>query len=536
LYFNIINAPNPFFDSGDDPAPPEDAGRASPLTALDLAYVERADEYERELPKAYRKIVFSGMPDRPRHLGVGVDLPGEHLTVMFDRLLDGSLMRIYVVHGWAGIMLLELALESERKSSSSRSLHPWDLIVPFYLFTRNRLVLLIRNTLVELERRAATAALRNLGPIHEGLERGWATFLFPPEGPTLEPTEEQTVLRDGPGYSPATRMGNKSLSDRLVPLLADAVRCRQILLRKQDIFFGYEDGAPPTSAAQDLTEAQAAFAAACGKVEDVAPLALLAVPQLKEGFSRPDMENGLGLTLWRLKQDAGRLLRTIKADESQVAAMFPLPEGALDGRGLEGLYPFGHDLEKQCADKAIKLAEDSEVRLVLLSESIWLALFQELSQSGGLAHIVAAQYIAVLMTRLQEEASKKELTSNLWVRFEALLGLAAVVVPAMRIPAFFVGLYSSIYFSWRAIATLDEATKQMLAENNQTMTNLLALGELAVMRTEYGEQLTGALIRELALVVAGGCWTDFKRLMHLRGYYQDLENLLTAVRGVNTDG
>ena len=48
------------------------------------------------------------------------------------------------------------------------------------------------------------------------------------------------------------------------------------------------------------------------------------------------------------------------------------------------------------------------------------------------------------------------------------------------------------------------------------------------MRAEYLEEITETVLREVGLIVAAGAGELYKHLLHVRGYYLDLETLIGA--------
>src|SRR5437667_6438927 len=149
--FEVDPSPNRFFDRDGDGTIPDEFFTSTGnnlAEQLEVAYLERVSRYKQELEKRFGNSLL--VDKRPT---VKVDLPGGTETVAFDEELDARLMEIYVLHGWDGILKLEQALEGA---------HPWSVVLPFYSFTRNRLILLIRQSLIEIEKKAAQDILVRL--------------------------------------------------------------------------------------------------------------------------------------------------------------------------------------------------------------------------------------------------------------------------------------------------------------------------------------------------------------------------------------
>ena len=82
-------------------------------------------------------------------------------TIIFDDELYVTLFDVYVSHGWGGIARIERALREQAAASGAEGrsggtqLSVWGPATAFFYTTRSLLVLLIRDSMLNIERLAA---------------------------------------------------------------------------------------------------------------------------------------------------------------------------------------------------------------------------------------------------------------------------------------------------------------------------------------------------------------------------------------------
>ncbi len=550
--FVVDAAPNRFFDSDDGGVKVPDELSASPGSTLEekleVAYLEQANRYKQEIQQGYKQVRWGDFPWPDTYPSVKVGLPGGTETIVFDEELDARLMEIYVLHGWDGILQLERGLEAAQETRETRHTQPWFVVLPFYLFTRNRLVLLIRQALIEIEKKAAEDAISRLSVTAAEVSTAWETrFVFSTRHikarrPKNSPSWDTPYL-----YETTYVMENRGLSDRLFPLLTETVNQRTVLdeqikrrgdlegwiaLARQDI------GSPPYSdelnlqeTKQSIEETRALLRDLYGHIAHLEPLVLPAVPLLKKGFDQPDMERVIGEALWPLYQKLNKLGEAINPQASRVETdIGGIREDAPVGK-LESLFPLGYDIELLCAEKAISKSDSDPAYLVLLSEeSLNRLVATGAVETGTLAYFVCRRYALTLMEQVEKHRKSKEDLEKVVAKLASALSIVSLVVPQLRIASALLGLPAFVFQAYSVVhrlSLLDQVVNQRLLEaSTADIKSLSAVGEVVAQRSEYAEQITEAILTEIGLMVAGGKWAAFKRGLYMRGYYSDLETLL----------
>jgi hypothetical protein len=556
--FYIDWVPNTFFDNDDggrDPVQFFTRPGNTLAEKLEVAYLERAGRYEQEIRKGFEdslrtvsvyrglgRVGFGKDPWAKMYPAVKIVLPGGTETIVFDKELDARLMEIYVLHGWSGIRTLEQGLTAAQ-GKEIKSPEQWLVVLNFYLFTRNRLILLIRQALIDIEKKAAQDIITRLSETAYAVSTAWLTrFVFSTKKvrtgglgwyKSYEPDVFKTVYV----------MGNRELSGRIFALLSETVNKRAELdeqIRRKQFYEGHlarKHGLNSPEIMADIekkiTEAKSALSALYARIPQLEPLVLLALPLLKKGFKQPAMENVIGETLWPFYGKLDELGYAIDPLKSRVETDVPgiredVPNGKLE---LESLFPWGYDIEQRCAETAISEARSDLAYLVLLSEeSLNRLVATNTVEAGTLASIVCQRYTLTMMEEVETSREFEEALEGAIAKLVAALSLASLVIPALRVAALLLGIPAFVFETYsivRRLSFLDQVVNQRLVDSETTdIKSLAAVGEIIAQRTEYAEQITQAIMIEIGLLVAGGKWAAFKRGLHLRGYYADLETLL----------
>ncbi len=550
-------AANRFFDAG-----AADEGWSSPTGApagaTDIEYVERAARYGRELDRGLQLIRFGNLPAQryPRH---DVALPGRTVTVVYDDVLDRRLLEIYVLHGWDGIRRVQEAFALVSGDRWARGLYPWPVVQSFFDYARNRLLLQIRGALVEIERMATADIVVQLNSTAGLVSDAWAALDV--RASTRDAAgRQQKVFTGEPSPSldtPITRfkefytLGNSLLAQKLHGAVTLAVQARQAVAAQRakraklkDDLEAFRDevgSSPPSGMEKDLAEIEQWLEANAGTVDEhyakvaaLCPMAVLAIPLLVEPFERPELDQALGEVLRHLVGEAELLIKRMPSGESWVAEAVPLPQA---GVPLEKLFPPDLCVEEAAIEMAMDGICDDPAFLSLLSEGTLARLVElERVDKDSLHYVVLSHATTALMAALARQRRREERIEAVFgvlAKGAALLSLAVWATPAGPVArgvsaALGLGLIAyQAYSVLHQLGQLDlELSKRLVSLNGRSAEDVVFLSELARMRPEYVREMTQAVVTELLLIAAAKAGPDLKQVLHLRGYYLDLEMLV----------
>lgn len=565
-YFEVAAAPNQFFNKDIDNVPSNLAETPeTPLQdKLEALYIDRVEKYKQDYQQLYTQQRWGNIQRNNIYTRLNVKIGGVTEVIVFDGELDARLFEIYLLYGWQGILAIETAMAAARNRPATKFTDPWNVVVPFFNFTRNRLIVLVRESLIEIELLAAQSIYSRLYKSAEIINAGWETqFLFKRKEEIVN-TREGALFADTPvmGIKATHAMGNKTLSDTLYPLVTAAVDKKNALneqiKRKQHLddvleFTRNEIGSPPVSIAEAPGEAQRLIDqykweldVAMKNIGALASLALPALALLKQSCSQPDMENTIGQALYDLYSSIDILAAAI---DPQVSKLFNAIPGVtvnqqLSFTDMERLYGTGYDLEATWVSTAMDMAVKEPAHLVMLNlETLQQLLADTSIAKGSMNHIVCMRYTAVLIEKIEAKRAEEQNWQEVFAVLGKLsAGLSLLAVAAANNPttvkeasilqgvSIILGipiLLFQIYSLANQLAKFDQILKQqLLASDAYDIDFLNGLGELSAMRSEFTEELTETLLKELLLVFLAGKWGVFKTAMHLRVYYADLEILI----------
>lgn len=566
--YEVTATPSRFFD--------EDIAQAArgavqvsenPLQdALEVLYLARIDQYKKDYQHYYTKIHFGSIQRADIYTRLSITIDGVAEIIVFDEELDARLFEIYLLYGWAGILAIESAIQTARSKPATKHTDPWHVVIPFFYFTRNRLILLVRDALIELEKLAAQSIYARLNQTTFAVNTGWNTqFQF-------KRIEEQVNTREGTLHDTpvmevkATHtIENRALSDSLYPIMSAAIATRTALneqikrkklLDEQILFYLSEGISPknlphsvevsPAEAQQQIDQFKLELDDLLKQIGMINPLALPAVALLQKDVSQAEMENAIGQSLYDIYQSVDDLAKAIDPQASKLSEFIPGIDLAkqLDATPLEKMYTPGFNLEAAWIDHAFDNAIKQPSHLVLLNQDVLLQLIAggEITK-GSMQHIVGMRYIAILIEKLEAKRVEEERWREVFAVFGKLAaGLSLLSFAAARTPAT-VGatgilqgvsialgipvLLFQIYSLTNQLAKFDQLLKQQLLANNAYDLDFLSsLGDLVALRSEFAEQITETVVKEMLLIFLAKKWGVFKQAMHLRGYYADLEVLL----------
>jgi hypothetical protein len=553
-------APNRFLDEGTLRSTAQLSDQSLPgqsTAARELAYAKRAAQYESGLPEQYALIRYGAGP-APRRAEHSVRLPGQTVTMIYDRTLHQQLLQIYVVHGWTGIEAVQKALKQAKTSARTGPLHPWEYVTSFFGFTRGLLILSIREALMEIEKKAAERLVLELSLSARLVNQVWAKLDIRSSTTNARgQTQNVPTGKTSPSWdTPITvkrifyRFGNTDCAARLYPLVHRAVQAHTDIahlkeLRDQkdsklrpvhDDFTTLEEVAAIMKEVADLDAEISRMESEIGTLyEDVnaeCPLVLLAVPLLELPFDREAMEQTVGECLANFYGESER----IAAAHNQYDRVATLIPGDRPDTSPELLFSPGFAPERTVVKAVLDGALDDLGLLALMSEEI----LRRIAQNGpvpfdSFEYVVLMHYITVLQRELIDEKETAEAVEHVVTKVSALLSLVLSASPPGRV----VSALSSIlavsvltyvtYSTVHRLAILDRQLGQRLAGfDRQSAAEMVALGELAQMRASYLKEITANVLKEIALIVAAGAVPNFRHLLHVRGFYLDLETLAGA--------
>lgn len=542
---------------------------------LQRAYIERVQEYQREFERAERINSVEGTgPLESGYPSVALLLDGVRSEFPVDETLYRSLFDLYTFYGWNGVGWAQsalLLLHNERPGDATSAV-TWR----FFMYTRNLLGVLIRETLIELEERAAKLVFERLGAVNRRLSAalmGELAFTYKP-GTTEAGLDVMETVQNVPDQYV---MKNKAIATALYELLTKAVERRdkydQLVgkqsklrqLQKDASGATVKEGAPgwrSPSAGEDraadrmkLIDAQlhqtagpvetalADFQAAQKDVFAKSPFALIAVSGLAPGFSKERMEDALGRMLTQVAEGVDEIASATRPGESRVARHMPgLPSDwqndttgskKLEPRTVERLYSPGLSLEFHLAEAAARDANSDAAISWLLEPRSWqMVMAAGTVEPGSFEHIVLFNWSHGLNT-FQSETAKDRfgLSHKLGVAASAL-SLITLVFPPLAILnaiAAVALLADAAHSAAQRLADVDHAiAAQLPALGEPGEVALAELGGLLAMRPRVAAEIAGELVVLLATLGAAQRIRAVRVALEWKGYVDDVSTVVHA--------
>lgn len=552
----LVPAPNRFLDeavTAPSPGMTDESLPGQSTATRELAYAQRAAAYEAGLEVEYARIRW-GRRRSQTHPEHQVQLPGRTETVVYDATLNRQMLKTYLVHGWAGVQAVQDALQRASSSPRSAALHPWVYATSFFGFTRNLLVLSIREALMEIERKAADRMVLELSLSARLVNESWARLDIRESG-TNARGETEDVISDklSPSWDTPVRrkrifftFGNTELANTLYTLVNRAVQARADLAAqiakydrlKQAIDDIGKEFAPPVGDVTRLAEIEAwlaeqnkAIEALYAQIHAKCPLVLLSVPLLTVPLARPDMEQTVGECLARFHGESERIAAAYVDRVSKVGALIP---GEQPGRSPELLY--GADFAPEAS--VVKAVLDGALKdaglLAMMSESVLRLLVEHGQvQFDTFEYVVLMHYLTALQAGLIAEQERAQALHTVVAKVSALISMALWLVPAGRVVegvSTLLGMGTLSFYTYSVVHKLAIVDRQLglrLAElDRRNAAEVVALTELVLMRPAYLKEMTETVLREVALIGAAGAGPMLRHLLHVREVYLDLETLI----------
>jgi hypothetical protein len=553
--------------SPDGPRP----GGGRPIDHLRGLYLDRVQLYHSELA-----LVAGGsdLLKRTSHypeLPIKLDVPE---TLVIDADLFERLFEIYALHGWPGIVQVDRAFYDYADPA-------WMPARRFFEFTRNLLGMLVRDALVEIERRVATRVVANLSQSAARLSDAWKAqyqiVRTETTRPLMDPESNRPITDPENPWATQTlvtyRFGNEAEAQALFVALTDAVRQRaayedllQEVARVRDHVRAMRTlaerrrarGTPLPREEQLRSELKLKEEQSAGLVERAekwlagmkvliaqnSPLGLLALEGLRPGFTEEEMQNQLGGALWELYRSIDELGAGINPQVQHAAAL--LREQGLVGAdaSLEQVQrartPYLGP-EAAVADAGVEGVADGQrgwfplLHAPTLNE---LVESREIPQDS-FVFVVFMHYVVALNERLEAEARDEAAARAFWQGFAKIAAAASLLL--LLTPAAGLGLVArgaamigdmvllahAVSSVTQQLARLDQLREQQLLDPDSFSVEALGrLGELGIYRRQLTEGITQQFLVEVLLIATGTRWTRVKNLLILRGYAQDVETLL----------
>ncbi|MDQ4037175.1 MAG: hypothetical protein M3313_02180 [Actinomycetota bacterium] len=511
------------------------------------AYADRLTRYEGDLDRdALRRRWGTGIGRRyPEHKVV---LPGQTITIVYDGDLDRRLLEVYVWHGWRGIDTVREALRQVERGPL-RALFPWRIAGEFLSFARNLLIAAVRAELMAFEREAAELLILRLNNSRNMAAEAWSALDVRRSTKEERKVTLSRIMADQPTRIPDLSyvLGNDKLATQLLDVVTPLVRIREELTklkakrdRKQEMLDAAraELGSSfDTGTELDIAELTAQIGELVEQTEHLyrdlhalCPIAVLAVPVLRFPVPMYALTGALVQAVMGFVGHAEVIARALSAEGSWVGEVLEAPR---PGEELEQSYPADMQPERAVADVALERGSGDSRYLSMLH----VATLTELTgRADGLGYVVRSQYVAVLLERLQDEEEFRRALAAIFgvlAKVAAVISLVALVTPlgwftrAIAVALDVGAIAYQVHAAVGQLAQFDRDVAEAMVElDREDVEKLARLSELTQLRPEFVEQLTVSVITEIGLIVTAGAWADFRRLMHIRGYYSDLETLV----------
>ncbi|MFI7405967.1 hypothetical protein ACIBW9_36805 [Streptomyces sp. NPDC049541] len=518
-----------------------------------LDWARRVAAYEADLALGYRRVRAGSMPVRPRpHHPVTVD--GRTVDVVYDATLDQQVLRLYTGHGWAGVQALRDALDKAAKGFPSRVLHPWDVVREFAEYAVAGLWARVRAALVEIDLRATEDLVVQLNLSANLVNAAW-TALGVKASDRDEHGHRQFPTWGTSERIPITfyRLTKPEPLRQLMASMPDAVALRRRLGEiKQSrehnanaLAWGAADFSAANSPGDDTTalrvaELDAEAEQASNELEEllqrihaVTPLAALAVPTLQEPVTEWQVQQAIGAHLTAFHGESERIVGDLPRQEGWVAKA--LPDWA-PGRPVPSEYAEWSP-EVWVLDVALAQKGGSARCLSMLTGPVLNRLVTAGTvPKDSFTYVVWSHYRRQLIRRLTAEQKNREFVEKI----QSLLAKAYVLLAFVALKAqpnsWIAGLASDLHVGmlmFQCFAVLHQLdridtqlTTAVAAVDRRSAAEIAHISELLSARSDFREQLTKSVVLEIALITAADAWPQFQELMHVRGYYADLETLL----------
>jgi hypothetical protein len=498
-----------------------------------------------------------------------VNVNNEESEVVFDKSLYQQLFDMYVIHGWGGILevkkeLKYLVKDDSEGLSGGVILKDWGIAKPqsqpawkhaklFFDFTERILAIMIRESLINIERKSSQSIISSLNSS--------ASFVLD----ALQIKYNFTRIKEQNSDKYNYTVGNSKEAEDLFMFLSEYIskkrRYELSLLRisfykkaieslrnKNTNSGGLGDliEEKQFNLSNELDQKQALEILVpnlANYIKKNHPFALLIVPSLKVDFERSEMENLFGLTIDLLYANIDGIASAIDNTEIKITTIMPWKENTDTLQSILLFHIPENGLEHYVINYSLQKTEDSNDKgyLSLLSEkNITLLVDREKIQKNSFEYVVSFHYRSILIKQLEIVANDQKRTKQtlqLISRVTAGISVATLITPASPVGRVFgfasflidsAILAHSVASIVESLKELDNQMKGKLINQDKLDQNQLAeLGEILLLKKEIVENITEQLVIEIiSLGVAQ--LKILREVVRVKGFYYDIETLVTS--------
>jgi hypothetical protein len=546
------------------------------LYKMKRAYVDFFDNrYEPALPKnSKNEAIFPT---------VTVKIDEEEEKIIFDYDFFEQLCDVYIINGWEGILSIEKAINEQEKIDTNDlidywngkpiKLNAWNFQVLFFNFTKQMLALLIRETLITIERISAERIIAKLSITNIELAKAWNKYKIKPnekitkswslrgddipEKSTFYSLEEKTIASDL--FSTLTPVVNEKydfdLYVKRIKYLPEAIRNSKLASQQPNSFTS-----DPTFRnqqrinAEEMTKDLAKYSSLKDASEKLLkqlekllvakhPLGLLIYTSLKKGFAQAEMESLFGLTIDNLRKDLESIADKVNPQNSKVEQLIPFHQTDDIFRDIFAFKIPLKGIEKDVIEKSVDNFADLSFFPLLAEENINQLFSNEIIEVDSFENIVGFHYLSALIDKLGEIEKKekeKQQIFKTFSKFASGLSLAAFVTPVtaplapiIRGGAALADLAVLAYTINTITDNLKKSNellkKKLVNQDDFTTESFAQIGEVISLRKEFYDNLTEQLALEIINIFVFGNLPVLKQTLLARSYYYDIETLADVI-------
>ena len=491
-----------------------------------VAYAARLEIYKQRLDDALELQARGGSTRESGFPELALRLDETDLILPIDESLYTSLLDLYVFYGSAGLGVAEAAIRAQDGKHQDLV---WAAARSFFHFTRNAVVLIVRETMIGLEAAVASRVFDRLGQVSRRVADALAGLRF-----KIIPARRETRLEsDAPVKIPERyELVDRAIAKTLFDGVTQAVRVRdayaKLLKQRREIEseveraeraaqFSERPRENLTRAIDKRLKSDADLTAALAKLHDAqrqlhvnTPFALLVSPGLPLGFETKDMEDGLLAALRAVSSSVDKIAAGTRPGGSRVVADLRGPRDSnptspLDLREIEEIYLVGIEMEKDLVGIAMGRIDDDPRYVSLLHTDTW----NDLIRDGTIArdtfeYVVAFHWLTAIETAKSEAARRKAWLGSTLGFASSALSLLSFVIPPLVPLAFAADLALVAFAAYSAIsqlADLDEHVQRNLpALASGEYETLAAAGELAAETDAFRNAITLEILTQVAIL------------------------------------
>ncbi|MDX2849225.1 hypothetical protein PV342_12300 [Streptomyces sp. PA03-3a] len=497
-----------------------------------------------------------------------VTVPFDDEPVVIDGSLAGRLLDIYAACGWDGVAAVEHSIRehvsvAHEDLSGGTVIAPWVAAWKFFRITRNAVGIVVAQCLVDLEARVALQVSSNLDDVLTKLDQlrddlGITSkkLEIPPPPIVAFPSPHVIVVYRASNtdlektYHAAMLelVGHRDQLDNLVNSLTEAESALLGAKRMDDFHRVRLSKLPPrdspkTQAAAKrveqlkglVAEAEAVLRTVQEQFVANAPALLLLLPVMQRQWEPPRMTQALGEILQEVKSSVQAHQppsgpRWVSSLAGVGGGSDPIPPDVVARLNIPG-----EGFERHAVRQAAARFESEPEFVGLVVEPLWADLLDHRVPRTSFLYAVGTWYLVELGDHLMERAidaqSRASLMKNLRT-LAALVSLAMIWIPpasaAVSGAVLAVDLLLMAESLYGVAAGYAEAGTAIGLAGAVTGSGVEALSTAArycAYRRDVLATLPVQLALELATIPLGIQSREVRRLLLLRGYYNDLQTI-----------